>query len=713
MGDSRNIPLERLAVEATHPKWAKENLSRPDRIQWPSDPKAWIPLHREMVHRLPPRLHPLWVLSVAAHFLMCGKPMVMPFFEDVRRWDLLPEWVFRFQGSWRLVSVVTVESADPRCGCIVPFMVGTVSPAESVSCWPSWMTRHLDGSALSGIETAFAAARRICGIDFSLFVFPLMAPDDDWMVQGRSLGLPMALGAMSALKKEPLISDVLATGDIEAMDPFRIFPAAAVAPKIQAATEASFRLVLIPDTDRNGGKGDPLHRQMPVVGVVGNLNEAWMWATWFSSERESDLLLYQQITRRQDAKLLVNNCRNIHIELLESLLSCNGYPQLSERLVQDRECVETLVDKLGACLSTETFSLKRALAIRRLISRETVFPKMAELWPTSAFKWAIWNLKLANAIGDNSDSRCWQKEATTLQNHCRELDPQANSQFINNLCVTLHNAYAFHPDIPEAFRLALDNEERYHHGQVNPVLGAMYGTLAQHYGFCGPPYLHDVVHYVGLAQKMFGDGRVNELRQEWVREFAYLVYAFLDAKDFEAARKALWRYLEVQSWSDLKPWTVMKPYERFTAARYMADRLAMDADEAESRIADHWLKTVHYESASCPEHPHQLIAWNMGRIAWELKQTDTAKGWWEKSLELCGSGGETVAVMALLPLSGLHRAGGFSERHCGMTGNILQHIRCSQSLHRDHFKPLLGGSLEGTLNLVWNHAKRFFPFSYR
>ena len=523
----------------------------------------------------------------------------------------------------------------------------------------------------------------------------------------------MALGAMSVLKKEPLISDVLATGDIEAMDPFRILPVAALAPKIQAAIEASFRLVLIPDTDRNGGKGDSLHRQMPMVGLVGNLNEAWMWATWFSCERESDLMLYQQIIRSQDAKLLVNNCRNIHIELLENLVACNSYPQLSERLVQDRECVETLVDKLGACLSTETFSLKRALAIRRLISRETVFPKMAQLWPTSAFKWAIWNLNLANAIGDNSESRFWQREATTLQNHCRELDPQANSQFINNLCVTLHNAYAFHPDIPEAFRLALDNEERYHHGKVNPVLGALYGTLAQHYGFCGPSYLHDVVRYVGLAQKMFGDGRVNELRQEWVREFAYLVYAFLDVEDFEAAREALWRYLEVRSWSELKSWSAMKPYQRFVTVRYMADRLAMDADETESRIAGHWLKTVHPETASLPEHPHQLIAWNMGRIAWYLDQTDAGADWWEKSLENSTSAEETVFVMALMPLSGLHRIGRFSQKHLALAEAVVQRIRVSQYLNRSHFEPLLHGTLEEAMHLVWNHVQRFFPFSYR
>lgn len=112
-----------------------------------------------------------------------------------------------------------------------------------------------------------------------------------------------------------------------------------------------------------------------------------------------------------------------------------------------------------------------------------------------------------------------------------------------------HMTFFFSPELPKTFLNVmktlekLSNELSLH---VIPALGKMYGTAAQHYGFCGPAHLHTVESYVKKAQKAFGNGTVPELYNDFNRQWNYLVYAYLDAHKYEEAEEVLQAYLGVR-----------------------------------------------------------------------------------------------------------------------------------------------------------------------
>ncbi len=88
-----------------------------------------------------------------------------------------------------------------------------------------------------------------------------------------------------------------------------------------------------------------------------------------------------------------------------------------------------------------------------------------------------------------------------------------------------HNRFVFDPAIlhnldPEVQETLEGEEKRFHHRvqlgrpAVHRALGCFYGTLAQHFGFCGPQYLEQCRRYVHQAQLAFGRGQRADLRAD-------------------------------------------------------------------------------------------------------------------------------------------------------------------------------------------------------
>ena len=85
-----------------------------------------------------------------------------------------------------------------------------------------------------------------------------------------------------------------------------------------------------------------------------------------------------------------------------------------------------------------------------------------------------------------------------------------------------------------------------------------------------------------------------------------------------------------------------------------------------------------------------------------------------RSLDACLQGGETMRVMALLPLAQLYRCGEDEREVAGICTEILQMIDQSTLLNRAHFLALLQLGAPGkVLPEVSLHPGRYFPFSYR
>ncbi len=697
------IKIDRLIFESQTPEWAIDLLAKPHQIKWPSQVSDLRDLRDELRSRLSSDLFDLFCLSLAAHFLLSGTQRNPEHMEFLGNPGLLPEEIFTSGRSWRFAEAPVVRGGQAEK---VSFLVGQFPSDILGKSWPDWMDDHLDVSSSSAITDAFQAALACSKKPCNLYTFALLPPNAKMDIGGRSLGLSIALAALSALTGEPTIKGLLATGDVSPDPPFKIRPVSEIEVKSDLVCRGGYRLFLIPDTGTNTGQPSSTIPIQPVL----DLRQAWFLARLYSPEWKKDLVLMTHIPH--DPKLLANNCLDIHVDLLERLLDCPEMRDLVRQMIQDQDCVQTIISKLDNCYRFNVKEPRKAAVLRTIFSQEEDFSSLKNRYPIMAFQWAVLNLKHANHCGDNATSRYWKEQANELQQECRTTKPQDYSHFLNNLCVSLHNTYTFHPDPPVEFMEALQEEERCSRGTINEVLGSMYGTLAQNYAFCGPAWLKQVVQYVNLAQDLFGQGEVLESRKDWIREYSYLVYAFLDANHIRKARTALWNYLDIQDWSGLPAWEQMQRYEQGALARYLADSSSRKTVAKEMDIAGKLLREVSPESFQ-PDHPNQLIAWNFGRLSWVLGNLPLAGQWLETSIRLCQCSNETIAVMTLLPLSGLHRAGLLTEDHRKIFEHTKESVRSSSFLNQEHFKELMAGPVEKVLTMVWEDAGRFFPFSSR
>jgi len=701
------IPPDRLILETAIPLFTACNLSRPDRIEWP---KLWNELEslvKQLKAKLPAEFGMLVDLSLAAHYLLTPlertNRTTRQRFIDSLNPEILPVQLFEGAGNWRLIPVAVVPH-----GCksaIQYFMVGNLSNSFDMR-WPNWMSDHLDHTSLRAVSDAFRAAQSFSGQPGSLFTFSLKSPDDG-QIRGRSLGLPITLAALSALTHHPLTPHLLATGDIHCDS--ELFPIEAVADipaKAQAAVQQKFQLMLIPKASL------PLVEKPASLTIkpVCDLQEAWLWARLYSTGREKYLDLLNHI--QHDATLLINNCLEMDRDLLGWLINSENGKFLVQNILNDPDCVKTLVGKLTTCLESANRDLNRAAILGKFISNDIGFSSLGKQHPMLAFKWSVMNLKRANHCGNNDESRYWKEQAYAFRQIALRADPKEYSYFINNLCVSCHNTYTFHPDPPSEFLEAMDDEQNHSRGLCY-VLGSMYGTMAQNYAFCGPPYLKQVIQYVELAQFQFGDGEIPDYQNDWIREFSYLIYAFLDASDYGRARQALWRYLQIDSWSELKPWQEMKnDFERFALIRYLADSCdhhnSLEENDVVTQLIDkHACKPLKVG------HPCQLIAWNLGRLALALNNPTLANNFLETSIHFCEKSEETIHPMVLLPLSAFHHANLLTNRHRMCFESAMDLIRSSQFLNQHHFLPLMAGDMPTALHLIWINQARFFPFMYR
>ena len=249
------------------------------------------------------------------------------------------------------------------------------------------------------------------------------------------------------------------------------------------------------------------------------------------------------------------------------------------------------------------------------------------------------------------------------------------------------------------------------------LLGKLYGTAVQNLGFCGAACLPQLLKVATSACRAFGEGRSPDLLPDWQRQFSYLSYAYLDVHKWKEARDALWTYLGIKSWQELD-FDRLFPFHHAALVRYMADTWHTTEYGPDTQGVFQRLKGVLclklVESRLTYEHPWQLWAYNLGRLAYFDSESGKAKFAWNKSIELCkGIAGETTRVMVLLPLAAMYDANMLNVGHAELVEDILQHIKTSKYLCKEHFNPLPNQDGTVVLSEVAKHTARFFPFTYR
>jgi hypothetical protein len=623
---------------------------------------------------------------------------------DIHRYVAPMDWETCIEGRWRTAPVFFVhENAYLRY-----FILGLIGKPDGLSLWPDWADGLMDDGAKEGIECAVKACHVIhpFGAGAAAFLYPLTLPNQHVQITNASLGLPISLGFMALLNGSQLAGDLAASGTIR--NDGTVGKVGRLSAKADHARKAGFRVFLFPSDNQPPSQ----EKDMDCL-PVSDLAEAWTLAGLYGPGQAGRLLLVPHMLA--DPVIFISNCAGLPPHWLVWLHENGRTRRVMDAVSNSPDLFEAFVKKLDACLGKGDMALGRFLGA--CISLKAI-KELARSAPVSAFKWFTLNLAMANHMGDVASAQIWENESETMVRQASMSDAEAFAAFCNHRLVGLyHNRYDFAPELPPIVRKVLDALESQYRSQqniienpVNEALGALYGTIAQNFGFCGPEYLAEMQKYADLSRRAFGEDHAPEMREHCLRQINYLTYAHLDAGDWVSAERTLFAYLEITDWPQL--WSKLSglsPWHHALLSRFFADG---GSPEAGLQYAEWGLR--HQDPILQQEHPWQLWCYNLGRLNCKNRKPGQASSFFLKSLDICLAGdlGSTVRVMGLLPLSGLWHIGQLNRVELDSIEKVIR--KTAKALNEDHFRPFLSEpDVDRALENVWNRPREMFPFTYR
>jgi len=654
----------------------------------------------------------LWFLRRVAEYLAGRRHApgwVRPFLWETPGWSRLFPGMEKeaiLDGSWNVVPVMLVLG---RQKALRYFIAGKPADAGAVNrLWPKWVDSLLDREATDAVKKAAQAAlatNELLPQATPLFVFPLACPNGAGQIRGTSLGLPVALGFRMALEGMPYPKGMAATGFVDGDG--RIQGVSNVREKHCLAFEKDFRLFLYPSENCN-----TFEKPQPEAIAAKSLSDAHLVALFFHPGNSTEMTLLMKM--KKDAQAFVDNCLSVPLQWLAYILKPETHRFLKERIRRSPDLFGSLLKNMEAALSR--YELETAQQLASLVE-PTDAGILAESAPGSWFSWCTCNLALCNHRGNVSMARLWADTADRVKQRAMVADDALKevANYYNNQLVGMrHNQYDFSPVLPEGFEKHLQHlanrfqsDLEYNPAATSGRLGELYGTLTQHFAFCGPAYLDKTIEYSRLARRAFGDGRAPELKFDWKRQYNYLVYTFLDAEDYAGAESSLMTYLETDSWAAIREKAPdFFKWDHASIARFIADT---GTGMSRMPLVEDLVSAA--RNISKPEHPWQLWHFNMGRIFLDAGDSVRAEAFFKICLELClpEKFGPTVHVMALLPVSVLYERGFTVD--LGAVEPVVK--TAAMELSRAHFAFLDELSFPEALQHVYRNTSSVFPFSYR
>jgi len=593
---------------------------------------------------------------------------------------------------WIRVPILTVQG---RKACLVWMLLARLPEGRQVRC----LGRPVpDSGTREDIRRALEQADPEHG-----FCYWFLQQDGAPPVSGGSLALPVALAALLLKEKKEWPGGLYATGTLAEWGV--IGPVGHVREKYRAAGQ-DCRLFLLPVEGR-------LHADRP--------------SAWFACQGLDDAWFAVRLHAGGVGAGSIALCRAACCSVRELMA---GFHRLPLAFLRSAACADLLrqagEDIPGSLpLLADTLWRCSSDMLRGPILADLLSPDDIRVLPAghadpppdpvyAAFRWCLARISLANHQGDVRASTTWADVADQLR---PRVDPEEIGHLVTRNMVTgRFNRYEFRPDPPEEFREALRVEEKRWQidRRANPLLGAMYGTLAQNYGFCGPACLGRLFDAAKRAEDAFG----RKHWQEGRRMYNYRIYGLLDAGKPEEAARLLPAYLGVAQGSGPGCWFA-------TACRLLRETdndvifratlvLRLLADAGWQTGKGSRLREIIDTIVRAEAHPWQLIALNLGRILAAGGQLQAAERLFRQAVAICEKGGATMRPMALLPLAELHAAGSAGEADFRKAGEIRAWLWRTDDLHRPHFQTILGLTDGGDLlRSVHCQRGRLFPFSYR
>ncbi|WP_045214246.1 hypothetical protein, partial [Desulfonatronovibrio magnus] len=471
-------------------------------------------------------------------------------------------------------------------------------------------------------------------------------------ISGESIGLAVYAG-LKMLREQLKWPNLVCTGSFDASG--MLSPVSHVPEKMAAAQEAGYKGFIFPEA---GTISFPEYidiERMP----VSNPEMALCLIKTFSPGKGGTHLHFLSSMGNLEPNLdLMLDC---DLELLRYLedKDCLLSAKLQALAINNHFFFNKLAKRLKESVQSTGTDLNKIHFILDKIFPEEVVKNTYTQSPRTFLSICSIHIKVRNHIGKIDDIDTWKSLADLCIKELSGRGDTHKEELLNHIYGMvgyLQNHYLFThekaQEIIEPYRhLVVLVEKAYQHRKNNnkdaadEYLGRYYGTMAQHYGFCGPGYIEKTLEYCDLAQEAFGHGNEPDLRSDWQRVFSYRFFAFLDAGKTEHARYALEKYLGCDTGSpDIQN---LDRFQHFHLARYLADSI-----EENEKYVDWAITKI---SKDCvfwsDDHPWQLWFLNMGRV---VKDTELKKAFWNKSLDICLRSFPTIKIMGLMPLSRLY-----------------------------------------------------------
>lgn len=598
-------------------------------------------------------------LAVITEFLICpsrmphwGKTWVrenlqLPGFPlEKNRGDLL-------KGTWKSIQVPLVGSNGGTT--FFCRFSGTILPGDcSVSILPEWAERIMAPETINAVKTAGESVQAMAtGSNLSFFVYPLVSPDAGIRITGTSLGLPLAILFSSLLGNHDFNPSMTATGKITVDG--GVHRVAGIPEKTAAAESHRFRLFLMPP--QRTGCNDPGIE----IRQVSRIRDALFFARFHGRGKDREMDTIAEMMK--SGRIFAANLGHADFSLLKSAVESKLMEHSLRELEQDGDAFQFF----SSFLEKRNF-LNRPIEEREFITSlvdldRTISSRV--LPPSGLLKLASFFLHTANNRGRIKRADRIVKAGKRCIRNAASIPVETLTDFHNNRLVALHNRYQFRDD-PDSEALAENLEKRHeigiHMGSLlDPLFGRFCGTMAQQSGFMGPEFLDNFKKWNLKARQCFGEklNQSEQFSQEWLRQYNYAVYAFLDAGMISQAGEALLAYLGKNSinavlenieFPDTMDNIPPLPWQHSVVCRFFADAENVD-------WGSRYLKAVLPDTnrISTVAHPWQLWYCNAGKIANFAGNPDQAAELFKKSLAICLNKkmGATVRVMGLIPLHGL------------------------------------------------------------
>lgn len=617
--------------------------------------------------------------------------------------------------SWRKVPVVLVGTSIGPVDRVKYLLVGCYGGQTEYPLYPSWAESLLDFEARKALCAAGTLARSKHP-DKKFFFWPLLDPSGTASINGPSLGLSAYLGAFSAACGLE-VPNLLPTGAVTSDG--KVIEVDSLHDKLSAARQKRYHGFIYPvlsAIDTLSGVESGAFEKLPVRQLV---EAECLWASHSpgSGHQISNFAaLMQDPVKLLDALPKTEHLLSYFIKMKAHTLTQTLSGIVGSAVKEETDALLRFSSDMELVLNRPHYNKVQVSVVLELFDTAMV-EQMIDRAPDAAFRIALLQIKLANHLGETRRQEQWYKVADLCYEKIpsRDLDSKKLEFLVIKFIATMHNTCSFSTQIPAQFLDEFSTivpylEERFRleqlrHGKSYDIaLGSYYGTMVQHYAFCGPGNLHKVEEFSAKAREAFGSGDYPQFRDDHLRQYCYLTYAYLDAKEFTKAEDALTQFLEIDGVSAFQFHDV-NPFKHALVARFLADT-QFEFPE--------YLAWCHNNMPLQGRHPWQLWLYNLGRIVKDPLQKER---YWKQSVEMClgDAVGDTMKVMALLPLSALCSSNCEDHDYIETAAQVVMKLLEAFPIHRNCLGT--GHSTRKELFERLRHLEKdvqsMFPFSYR